>query len=182
MVACKQQLTFYRDTRADDKLRLGMTCLIRSASLFGCIYMAINFLKVICKNFLKINTTSDLCLEDLKCRAWCIFFLSLWNTRCFRSLSHYFAIEIFYVSEHLCCALNKENRCWVFIPNVGCFALRILGTSIKIVNKNKLLVWNFLFLPLLRNLYNVTVKSSIPRTLLPVILAKASIHKSAKSL
>lgn len=145
VVTCKQRLTFCRDRRADDKLRLGTTCLVRSASLFRYIYVAINFFKVICKNFLKINTASYLFLEDLKCRAWCIFFLSLWNTRCFKSLSHYFAVEILYVSEDLHCAFNKGNRCWVFIPNVGFFPIRILGTSIKIVNKSKLLVWNFFF-------------------------------------
>lgn len=158
VVACKQQLTFCRDTRADDKLRLGMTCLIRSASLFRCVYMAINFFKVICKNFLKINTTSYLCLEDLKCRAWWFFFFIPLKYQVFQVPFSLFCYRNFIWIQRFVLCLKQMKQVLSLLYKCGFFALRILGTGIKIVNKSKLLVWNFLFSPLVKKSVQYNIK------------------------
>lgn len=139
---------------------------------------AINFFfKSPVENFLKINT-SCLCWEDLKCRAWCIFFYSI-------PLKY----QMFQVQFSLFCCRNfmctcifvlcLKQRKQVLSLHSKCFLhIRILDTTIKIVNKSKLLVSKSLFsVNFLKSLYSVTVKSSKPRNLKPVMLAKTSIHK-----
>lgn len=65
VVMCKQQLTFWRDTSADDELwslKLGTTCLVRFLqSCLDAFRKQLIFFKSSVENFLKINTSSCLC-------------------------------------------------------------------------------------------------------------------------